>query len=235
MLNPKLKELAEKISDTELREKVLEFLEKPSFMLNGKVYSGPSFDVSPGGLAYHHRYEGGYLEHVLGSAKLAFTLCDIVEQIYQNKINRDYVTAGILLHDIFKPVTYMITEGGEFAMSQLADYLDHISLATAELVRRDFPKEVIHIVAAHYGAHGVVKPRTIEALICHLADDVDSQLNGQVINAARSLTQRATNEQITKINSKEAFEIVHSKATEGWNGVKKTVEKIKQERAAHKT
>jgi 7,8-dihydroneopterin 2',3'-cyclic phosphate phosphodiesterase len=235
MLNPKLKELADKIQNNTLRSKVVSFLENPTFELNGMVYSGPSFDVSPGGLAYHHRYEGGYIEHVVGSAKLAFALCDVVEEVYGGNVNRDFVTAGILLHDIFKPVTYAEDGKGGFVSSPLADYLDHISLATAEMVRRDFPIELIHIVTAHYGEHGLIKPRTVEALVCHLADDADSKLNGQVLNAAAFLMQKATGEQLPRLTSKEAFKIVHSKATEGWKSIEKTVEKLKQERAAQKT
>lgn len=204
-------------------------------MLDGKIYYGPSFDVSPGGLAFHHKYEGGYIEHVLGSAMIALTLCDVVEQVYQGKVDRDLVIAGILLHDIFKPATYELNEKGDFASSPLADYLDHISIVTSELVRRDFPKELVHIVAAHYGAHGVVKPRTVEALIVHLADNVDSSLNGQVLNAAASLSQRATGEQLPKLTSKEAFEIVHAKAAQGWDGVQKIMQKLKQQRMSQKT
>jgi len=235
MLNFKLKEIADKIQNDELRTRVLSFLENPSFVLNGKVYSGPSFDASPGGLAFHHKYEGGYIEHVVGAAKLASALCDVVEQIYEGTVNRDFVTAGILLHDIFKPATYMVSENGEFRSSKLANYLDHISLVTSELVRRDFPIELVHIVASHYGSHGVIRPKTVEALICHLADDVDSQLNGQIINAANNLIQKATGEQLPKLNSKEAFEIIHSKATEDMIGVQKTVEKLKQRRLSQKT
>jgi hypothetical protein len=103
------------------------------------------------------------------------------------------------------------------------------------LVRRDFPKELVHIVAAHYGAHGVVNPRTVEALIVHLADNVDSSLNGQVLNAAASLSQRATGEQLPKLTSKEAFEIVHAKAAQGWDGVQKIMQKLKQQRMSQKT
>jgi 7,8-dihydroneopterin 2',3'-cyclic phosphate phosphodiesterase len=234
-LNSKLAEIANKIQDVELKNKVISFLENPSFILNGKVYSGPSFDSSPGGMAYHHKYEGGYIEHVVGAAKIAFVLCDIIEEVYKGTVNRDFVTAGILLHDIFKPVTYFIKDNGDFSMSPLADYLDHISLATAEMIRRDFPIELVHIVAAHYGKHGITKPRTVEALICHLADDVDSQLNGQMIAAASFLTQKTTGEHLHRLSSKEAFEIVHAKAIEGWKGVEKAIEKLKQQRVAQKT
>jgi len=235
LLNPKLKELAENIKNDELRSKVIDFLQNPTFSADGKTFSGPSFEVAPGGLAHHHTYVGGYLEHVVATTKLGIALCDVVEEIYEGKVNRDLVIAGILIHDIFKPVTYAIDENGEFVSAPIADYLDHVSLATSELVRRNFPLELIHVVTAHYGTYGPLKPRTIEALVVHLADNADSQLNGQVLDAAWYLTRKATGEGLTKMNSKEAFEVVHSKAVEGWKGVEKTVEKIMQERASQKT
>ncbi len=235
MLNPKLKKLTYKIQDDELRQKVTEFLEDPTFSLDGKVYKGPSFDVSPGGISHHHTYRGGYLEHVVATWKIASGLCDVVEGVYGGKVNRDYVTAGILLHDIFKPVTYTEDENGGFVSAPIADYLDHISLATAELVRRNFSIQLIHIVTAHYGSYGPVKPRTVEALVVHLADNVDSQLNGQVLDAAWYLTRKATGEGVAKLNSKEAFEVLRSKAVEGWRGVGKAVEKIMQDRESQKT
>jgi 7,8-dihydroneopterin 2',3'-cyclic phosphate phosphodiesterase len=235
MLNFKLQELVDKIQSGALRKKVLEFLENPTFSLDGKVYSGPSFDVSPGGITHHHTYQGGYLEHVLATEKIASALCDVAEQIYGGKVDRDLVTAGVLLHDIYKPATYMLNENGGFTSSPLVDYLDHISLATAELVRRDFPIELIHIVTAHYGSHGPTYPRTIEALVVHLADNTDSQLNGQVLNAAGFLMRKANGEGLPNLTSKEAFEIVRSKTIEGWKGVEKTVKKISQERSSTKT
>ncbi|MCW4018503.1 MAG: HDIG domain-containing protein [Candidatus Bathyarchaeota archaeon] len=235
MLNAKLKDIAETIQNPELKDKVTTFLENPTFCLEGKVYSGPSFDRSPGGLKHHHTYVGGYVDHVVATWKIACALCDVVEQVYGGKVDRDLAAAGVLLHDIFKPVTYTVDGEGNFASSPLADKLDHISLATAELVRRDFPAELIHIVASHYGSYGSIKPRTVEALVVHLADNVDSQLNGQVLDAAWYLTRKATGEGLAKLNASEAFEIVRSKATEGWKGVEEAVERINQQRVVQKT
>ncbi len=235
MINPKLQEIVESIQNPQLQAKVVAFLENPTFSLEGKVYSGPSFDVSPGGLAHHHSYEGGYIEHVAATAKLAFALCDVVEDVYGGKVNRDIVMAGVLLHDVFKPVTYALDERGEYVSSPIADCLDHISLATVELVRREFPAELIHVVAAHYGDHGTTRPRTLEALVLHLADNTDSQLNGQVLDAAWYLTRKATGEPLEKPTFKEAHEVVTAKATDGLKGVKKAVEKILQDRKAQKT
>jgi 7,8-dihydroneopterin 2',3'-cyclic phosphate phosphodiesterase len=135
-----------------------------------------------------------YIEDVVATWKLAFSICDVVESVYGGIVNRDYVAAGVLLHDIFKPVTYVEDEKGGFSAAPLADYLDHISLATSELVRRDFSVQLTHIVRAHYGSYVPIKPRTVEALVVHLADNADSQLNGQVLDAAWYLTRKATGE-----------------------------------------
>jgi 7,8-dihydroneopterin 2',3'-cyclic phosphate phosphodiesterase len=108
-------------------------------------------------------------------------------------------------------------------------------MGTAELVRRGFPLELVHIVAAHHGEYGPTRPRTIEALVCHLADFTDSRLNGEVLDAAAYLARRTGGQELSGMTSNEAFEIVHSKAIEGWEGVARTLEKISRKRKAHKT
>ena len=235
LLHPKLKALADKIRDKKLRKKVMELLENPTFEINGKKFSGLPFDVSPAGLSHHHCYVGGYIEHVVSTANLAIAMCKSVEKVYWGKVNRDFVIAGVLLHDVFKPAMYIVKENGSYGSSRLADYLDHLSLVTSELVRRGFPLELIHVVSAHHGDYGPIRPHTVEALICHLADLMDSRLNGKVLNAAAYLTRIAVGEELRGLTSKEAFEIVHSKAVEGWEGVAKALEKIKRRRKMHKT
>lgn len=235
MLHPKLKALADKIRDKKLRKKVVELLENPTFEINGKKFSGLPVDVSPAGLSHHHCYPGGYMEHVVSTANLAIAMCKSVEKVYRGKVNRDFVIAGVLLHDVFKPATYIVKENGSYGSSRLADYLDHLSLVTSELVRRGFPLELIHVVSSHHGDYGPIRPHTVEALICHLADLMDSRLNGKVLNAAAYLTRRAVGEELRGLTSKEAFEIVHSKSVEGWEGVAKTVKEIKRRRKMHKT
>ena len=234
MFHPKLKVLADKIRDKKLRGKVIELLENPTFEINGKKYSGLSLDVSPAGLSHHHCYPGGYIEHVVSTANIALAICDSAEKVYHGKVNRDLVIAGVLLHDIFKPVTYAVNENGSYSPTRLADYMDHLSLAISELVRRGFPLEVVHVVSAHHGDYGPIRPHTVEALICHLADLIDSRLNGEILNAARYLARRAVGEELFGLTSKEAFEIIHSKSVEDWEGVAKTVEKIKRKRKTHK-
>jgi putative nucleotidyltransferase with HDIG domain len=235
LIHPKIKALVDKIRDKELRKKVIELLENPVFEVGGKVYSGLPLEVSPAGLSHHHCYPGGYVEHIISTTNLALALCNSVEKVYHGKVNRDLVVAGILLHDIFKPVTYTVNEDGSYGTTSLADYMDHLSIVISELVRRGFPLELIHVISAHHGEYGPIRPHTIEALICHLADLMDSRLNGEVLNAAAYLVRKAVGEELPGLTSKEAFEIIHSKAVEGWEGVAKIVEKMKKNRAARKT
>lgn len=230
LLHPKLKALTDEIQDKTLRKKVAELLENPTFMINGKKHMGLPLDVSPAGLSHHHCYSGGYLEHIVSTVNLASAICDSVEKVYHGKVNRDIVIAGVLLHDVFKPATYSLNQNGSYGSTSLADYLDHLSLAISELVRRDFPLELVHVVSAHHGNYGPIRPHTVEALICHLADLVDSRLNGEVLSAAAYLTRKAVGEELPGLTSNEAFEIVHSKKSKGWKGVAKTVEKIKRKR-----
>jgi 7,8-dihydroneopterin 2',3'-cyclic phosphate phosphodiesterase len=230
MFHPKMALLTRRIHDRKLRAKVTELLEKTEIEIGGEKYTSLPLNVSPAAQTRHHAYEGGYIEHVVSTANIALALCDSVENVYHGKIDRDLVLAGILLHDVLKPFTYSIDECGNYESTRLADYLDHLSLATAELIRMGFPLELVHIVAAHYGDYGPVRPRTLEALVCHLADLADSRLNGEVLSAAAYLTRKATGEELYRMNSKEAFEIVRSKALEGWEGVSRSVESIRRGR-----
>jgi len=230
-LHPILKKVIDEIGDRSLRNKVITFIENPTIEIEGKVYSGLPLDVSPAGVSHHHSYPGGFIEHVSSTAEIALTLCDVVKKVYHGKVNRDLVMAGVVLHDIFKPLTYVEKENGTYGLTPLAERLDHLTLIVAELVRRGFPLNLVHIVASHMGwQHSPIGPRTAEALIVHLADVADSQLNGEVLRAAQFLSRESTGAELEKTTTEEAFEIVNAKTLHGWDGTRKTVEKIRQRR-----
>jgi len=225
LVSPKLERILKKIKDEKLRKKVAEVLENPTVEIEGKTFQGFSLEDSPAALRHHHAYKGGLVEHIVATAEIALTLCKIVKKVYGGKVNRDVVLAGVLLHDVFKPVTYMLSENGSYRSSPIGEKLDHLSLVVSELMRRGFPLEVVHAVCAHHGEYGMMKPKTLEALVCFLADYTDSQLNGEVLRAARHLAREATGEELEEITAKEAFEIVHLKAAEGLEEVRKFLEK----------
>jgi len=229
-MDPRLETVVNKIQDGKLRKKIVQLVDNPTIDIEGRTYEGVPLETSPAGLSHHHSYAGGYIEHVAATADIALTLCDVVEKIYCGEVNRDLVLAGVLLHDIFKPLTYMRRENGTFAPSPLADRLDHLTLIVAELVRRGFPLHLIHIVCAHHGyRYGPTGPKTTEALVCHLADITDSKLNGEVLRAAQYLAKEATGRDLRHVTGKEAFQIVHAKTLKGWKGVVKTVEKMRHD------
>lgn len=229
-MDSRLKRVLNQIKDRRLREKVAEIVENPQIEISGTIYSGLPLNTSPASLSRHHSYPGGFIEHILATAEIALTLCDVTKKVYGGKVNHDLVMAGVVLHDIFKPLTYE-SKGEGYSTSHIGERLDHLSLITAELIRRNFPLDLVHIVCAHHGGQaGPMWPRTVEALICHLADQADSRLSGDVLRAARYLSRTATGEELVLLTSKETFEIVHSKTVEGWEGVRKAVETIKRKR-----
>jgi 7,8-dihydroneopterin 2',3'-cyclic phosphate phosphodiesterase len=230
ILDVRLKEIVDKIKNKSLREKVANLIENPSIEIDGKMYTGIALEQSPAGISHHHSYAGGFIEHVVATTEIALNLCSVIKKIYHGKVDKDLVLAGVLLHDILKPLTYE-EKNGTYMSTPLAERMDHLTLIVSELVRRGFSLDLIHVVCAHHGGDaGPVWPRTVEALVCHLADVTDSRLNSEVLRAARYLSREATGEELQPTSSKEAFKVVNSKVTEGWKGVRKTVEKIRQKR-----
>jgi len=229
-LKPQLKKIVNKIRNESLRNEVTELLENPVMEIGGRLHTGMPLETSPAGIHRHHSYPEGLVEHVVASCEIALNLCDVVEKVYHGKVDVDLVLAGMLLHDVFKTLTYK-EENGAYRATLLAERLDHLTLIVSEMVRRGFPLDLIHIVCAHHGGQaGPIWPKTVEALICHLADVTDSRLNGEVLRAARYLSRQASGEELQITKAKEAFEIVHAKAVEGWSGVQKTIKKIKRKR-----
>ncbi len=231
LLDRRLRKIVDKIGDESLRAKVAQLVEAPTIEIEGKVYSGLPLEMSPAGMFRHHSYPGGLIEHMVATSEFALALCDVIKRVYHGKVDRDLVLSGVILHDILKPLIYEMEKDGAYATAPLAERLDHLTLIVSEMIRRGFSLNLIHIVCAHHGGEaGPMWPRTVEALVCHLADITDSRLNGEVLRAARYLSKEATGEEVYRPTSKEAFEIVHSKVVEGWGGVKETVERMRQKR-----
>jgi putative nucleotidyltransferase with HDIG domain len=212
-----------------LRKLVNEYLERPTMRLRGMGDVGLSLEESPAGRSRHHSYPSGLVEHMVATARLALALCDSVEKIYRGKIDRDLVLAGTLLHDVYKPSTFTVRDDGMYGTSPLGEKLDHTSLLIGELYGKA-PLTLLHVLAAHHGRYGPVSPRTIEALIVHVADVADATLNGEVQDAARFLVKDCTGLELGLLTSEEAFGIVFAKQLEGCDGVRREVSRIEERR-----
>lgn len=227
-IDPRLRGAVNMIRDDALRGKVMELLGDISARLVAWGPVGLPLHESPASRAYHHSYPGGLIDHILSALNIAMALCDSIEKIYCGRVNRDLVVSGVILHDIFKPLTYEMRGDGTYGFSPLGELIDHLTLASSELVKRGFPRELIHIVASSHGQASPTSPKTIEALICHIADEADSRMNGEILNAAKYLVKEATGESWDKMDSKTALKILALKAEGGWEGLRAGLEALRR-------
>lgn len=228
-MDSRIVDVLNKIQNEELRNKVSSFINDISVEIGDHIYTGLELEESPASRFRHHSYPGGLIEHTVSAVKLALAMCDSVEEIYHGKVNRDLAVSGVLMHDILKPLTYETSGDNSYISSPLGERMDHLTLIVAEMIRRGFSLDIVHIVAASHGSGGPVSPRTVEALICHLADQADSQLNGDIINAAKYLVKEIGAEFLEIKSAERAFEIVNSKAEGGWIELKELIKKTRQD------
>ncbi|MFN2255264.1 MAG: 3'-5' exoribonuclease YhaM family protein [Candidatus Promineifilaceae bacterium] len=137
---------------------------------------------APAARVMHHAYIGGLLEHTLTMAKTA----DFLTGVYPY-INRDLLLSGVLLHDFGKTKEYAFND--EFGFTEDGRMVGHIvrAIVTVELAaaQMDFPeddlRQLIHLIASHHGTlewGSPVVPKTIEAVLLHQIDLLDSRMQG---------------------------------------------------------
>jgi len=138
---------------------------------------------APAARNMHHAYIGGLLEHTLSMATLANFLAN-----HFPYVDRDLLLAGTLLHDMGKAIEYDISKS--FSFSEDGRLVGHITRAVvlaekaaAEL--GDFPEDklrhLVHLIASHHGTQewgSPVVPKTLEAILLHQIDLLDSRVQG---------------------------------------------------------
>ncbi len=136
----------------------------------------------PAAARIHHNFIGGLATHTAGMLKVALALCNIYPSV-----NRDYLIAGVLLHDLGKieeltsPVVTEYTTAGKL--------LGHISIMDARLLQigKDLGLEdseelllLRHMILSHHGQYeygSPVRPETLEAELLNLIDNIDARVN----------------------------------------------------------
>jgi putative nucleotidyltransferase with HDIG domain len=111
-----------------------------------------------------------FLEHTRGVTKVCIAVADVFAESYGDRIpiNRDYLIAGALLHDIGKLLEFTI-ESGNVIKSKSGRYLRHPFSGVAICFSYGIPDEVLHIIAVH-SREGDGGWRSPEAIILHHAD-----------------------------------------------------------------
>ncbi|MDB4948521.1 MAG: yhaM [Gemmatimonadetes bacterium] len=151
-----------------------------------KTTLGRQYRIHPAAKRNHHAYLGGLMEHSISVARSA----DRLAAHYQEqgaRLDRDVLVAGALLHDVGK--VRELTARRTFGYTDEGQLLGHILIglqlvaSEAEAVPGLAPDALLHLqhlIASHQGRHEWASPKvpqTLEALILHYADDLDSKMN----------------------------------------------------------
>jgi 3'-5' exoribonuclease len=143
------------------------------------------FFRAPAAKKIHHNYSGGLLEHTVAVAGL----CLQASSLYQG-LNPDLLVVGAILHDIGKVDEYTIKVTPEYTVA--GRMMGHIVIGEELVGARikelrangeDFPEELEwilkHMILSHHGMleyGSPVKPLLPEALLLHMADNLDAKM-----------------------------------------------------------
>ncbi len=117
-------------------------------------------------------FEGSGLlvDHTKRITKLAW---NVVNARTEN-LNKDYLIAGALLHDVGKLLEYEM-RAGKIVKSAYGEKTRHPAAGAQLAEECKLPKEVVHIIAAH-SHEGDTMNRTPEAIIVHHCDFIDFEI-----------------------------------------------------------
>jgi 3'-5' exoribonuclease len=141
-----------------------------------------AFKVAPAARSMHHAFRSGLLEHTVSTAKIGRMLAR------HYGLDESLVIAGILLHDFGKiweleaDASIEYTDDGRLIghISMQAMFVDRM-IADMPSFPHEHRRQLIHILLAHHGKYEYGSPRrpkTLEAMLVHLADTMDSRMAG---------------------------------------------------------
>lgn len=126
-----------------------------------------------------------YIGHVQAVVKMTVSaykeFCRSYETT-QYSLNKDYLIAGAVLHDVGKILEYRWMEDGRFIISDIGKNLRHPFSGVGLAMKHEIPYEVCHIIAVHAG-EGNGRYRSPEAVLVNRIDD----MNFAMLKAFRGL------------------------------------------------
>ena len=170
----KLLEKIDSVENEHIKSLLKYFVEDENFIRG--------FKLSPAGKKWHHNFLGGLLQHTLYMSQIA----DSIAGIYP-RCDRDILLCGVMLHDIGK--VYELGLKGNIDYTTRGRLEGHISIgyhAVSSAIENieGFPDglaaEIKHLILSHQGEAqygSPVVPMTLEAVILHYIDQIDSQVD----------------------------------------------------------
>ena len=138
------------------------------------------FFTYPAAAKMHHAYVGGLAYHSIGMLHIADGLIENYPYL-----NKDYVYAGIMLHDIGKAIELSGPANAEYTLE--GQLIGHLVIGAIEIEKMamelgyQHEKEVLllkHMLISHHGLPqfgSAKKPMTPEALLLWYIDTIDSK------------------------------------------------------------
>ncbi len=146
--------------------------------------------AAPAAKSIHHAFLGGLLEHTVSVVGLCERLAE-----YYPALDRDLLLAAAILHDLGK--TRELCWERTFDYTDAGRLLGHIALGAFLVEERiravpDFPDELaqrlLHCILSHHGElewGSPKRPKTLEAIVLHHAENLDGKINGFLTFARR--------------------------------------------------
>ncbi|MFH1256667.1 MAG: HD domain-containing protein [Candidatus Diapherotrites archaeon] len=167
-----LKKHIASIKDPELAKVLNAFFSDAEFV--------EKFKKSPAAMYIHHSWVSGLLEHTLTVVNICL---DVAK--HHSDLNRDFLIAGAVLHDIGKIDEFAVTT--LIKVTDKGNLLSHTILGLQNLTQTlnkldisdNTKTKLTHILISHHGLmeNGCPKPpMTPEALLIAKADDLDASL-----------------------------------------------------------
>lgn len=106
------------------------------------------------------------MKHIQDGLRLSVMICDYLMDRYGEyiPINRDYVIAGVILHDLGKFTEYAVDENGKGYVTENGKFLRHPLAGALIAAKHDLPIEIVHLIATH-SFEGEKSYKTVEHFI----------------------------------------------------------------------
>lgn len=140
---------------------------------------------------HHGNKRGGLFLHTIGVMK---SMESIINNYIENPffldaskvLNKDRLMLLAILHDIMKTKEYeyqtIIKRKNTFLdhLFMGAMYIEEINKECGYVLSNDEVEKIQYSILAHHGQYGKYEPKTIEDILIHTADMIDSQIVGSV-------------------------------------------------------
>ncbi len=112
------------------------------------------------------------VKHIRVVTQIAVSIYDHLETMYEmHGCSRDLVIAGALLHDLGKPMEFVVQENGKTGYAPEAKIMRHPLSGAILADRHGLGTEIVHIIANH-SFEGNASYKTLAAQIVCAADNI---------------------------------------------------------------